>query len=79
MCENNPQENQTAEETPTPEEKSSCICSKLCDNLKQKIKEIDTKEVFDATMDGVRKRPLVGVLIAGTIGYFLGRLSKMFS
>lgn len=72
MCENTPNET-----VPIPEaEEVSCVCSKLCDDLKQKIKDIDPKEVFDVTMNGVRKQPLLGVLIAGVIGYFLGRLSK---
>ncbi|MGD9127369.1 MAG: hypothetical protein PVH19_08320 [Planctomycetia bacterium] len=72
MCENTPNETVS-----TPEaDEASCVCSKLCDDLKQKIKDIDAKEVFDATMNGVRKQPLLGVLIAGVIGYFLGRLSK---
>lgn len=74
------EENQPQEATPTDEvDESSCVCSKICDDLKQKIKDIDTKEIFDATMDGVRKRPLLGVLIAVVVGYFLGRLSKKFS
>lgn len=60
-------------------EEASCLCTTFCDKLKQKLREIDAKEVFESTMTEVRKRPLLGVLIAGTIGYFLGRLSKKFA
>lgn len=74
------EENQPQEAAPADDaDDSSCVCGTICDELKQKLKDVDTKEIFDATMAGVRKRPLLGVLIAAVIGYFLGRLSKKFS
>ena len=91
MCQPDPQEMGTCpEEAPSKGasqeaetaqvgDDAACVCQSMCEKLKQKLKEVDMQEVFETTMDGVRKRPLLGVLVAAFIGYFLGRLSKKFS
>ena len=40
----------------------------------EKVRETTVGDLIDATLDAVKKHPAAGLLAAGAVGYFLGRL-----